>query len=74
MATDRSGPFRFELLHVDSSCGARRGRLHTPHGAWSKRLNYPGMPAAAQSRAVMAALDWLRRDLIRAARGTAVEA
>ena len=23
---------RFELLHVDASTGARRGRLHTPHG------------------------------------------
>jgi nicotinamide-nucleotide amidase len=42
--------------------------LHTPNGAWSKRLNYPGMPAAGQARAVMAALDWLRRDLLRAAR------
>ncbi|HUG11840.1 MAG TPA: CinA family nicotinamide mononucleotide deamidase-related protein [Opitutaceae bacterium] len=40
--------------------------LHTPNGAWSKRLNYPGIPAAAQARAVMAALDWLRRDLLRA--------
>ncbi len=25
-------PVRFELLHVDPSTGARRGRLHTPHG------------------------------------------
>ena len=25
-------PFEFELLHVDSRTGARRGRLHTPHG------------------------------------------
>ena len=24
---------RFELLHVDGSTGARRGRLHTPHGS-----------------------------------------
>ncbi len=24
---------RFELLHVDAGTGARRGRLHTPHGA-----------------------------------------
>ena len=24
--------FEFELLHVDSKTGARRGRLHTPHG------------------------------------------
>ena len=23
---------RFELLHVDAGTGARRGRLHTPHG------------------------------------------
>src|SRR5437016_5321105 len=23
---------RFELLHVDAKTGARRGRLHTPHG------------------------------------------
>ena len=25
-------PFEFELLHVDKHTGARRGRLHTPHG------------------------------------------
>jgi queuine tRNA-ribosyltransferase len=25
-------PVRFELLHVDPTTGARRGRLHTPHG------------------------------------------
>ncbi|MFN9881032.1 MAG: tRNA-guanine transglycosylase, partial [Planctomycetota bacterium] len=24
--------FQFELLHVDRHCGARLGRLHTPHG------------------------------------------
>ena len=23
---------RFELLHADAGTGARRGRLHTPHG------------------------------------------
>ncbi|MBL8935087.1 MAG: tRNA-guanine transglycosylase, partial [Archangium sp.] len=23
---------RYELLHVDATTGARRGRLHTPHG------------------------------------------
>jgi queuine tRNA-ribosyltransferase len=27
-----SQPFRFELLHQDSTSRARRGRLHTPHG------------------------------------------
>lgn len=26
------GLVRFELLHVDATTGARRGRLHTPHG------------------------------------------
>lgn len=25
-------PFEFELLHIDKYTGARRGRLHTPHG------------------------------------------
>jgi queuine tRNA-ribosyltransferase len=32
MTVDDAGAFRFELLAVDSSSGARRGRLHTPHG------------------------------------------
>ena len=27
-----NNPFEFELLHVDKLTGARRGRLHTPHG------------------------------------------
>src|SRR5512140_3705132 len=27
------GLVKFELLHVDAATGARRGRLHTPHGA-----------------------------------------
>jgi queuine tRNA-ribosyltransferase len=27
-----AGVVRFELLHVDAKTGARRGRLHTPHG------------------------------------------
>ena len=26
-------PFEFELLHICKQTGARRGRLHTPHGA-----------------------------------------
>ena len=28
----RNPAFRFELLHVCAQSGARRGRLHTPHG------------------------------------------
>ena len=23
---------RYELLHIDKNCGARRGIIHTPHG------------------------------------------
>jgi len=39
--------------------------LHTPFGAWSRRINYPGSRCAVKLRAVNAALDWLRRELIR---------
>src|SRR4029079_10105237 len=28
----KGGAVRFELLHIDAKTGARRGRLHTPHG------------------------------------------
>jgi nicotinamide-nucleotide amidase len=44
--------------------------LHSPHGVWSKKLHYPGPRATVNRRAVNAALDWLRRELLRAARGT----
>jgi len=43
--------------------------LHSPHGVWSKKLHYPGPRATVKTRAVNAALDWLRRELLRAARG-----
>jgi nicotinamide-nucleotide amidase len=43
--------------------------LYSPQGVWSKRLNYPGPRAAVQARAVNAALDWLRRELLRARSG-----
>jgi nicotinamide-nucleotide amidase len=36
---------------------------------WSKKLNYPGPRSAVKSRAVNAALDWLRRELVRAQNG-----
>ena len=39
--------------------------LCSPHGVWSRRLNYPGSRLAVKQRAVNAALDWLRRELIR---------
>ncbi|BET65649.1 competence/damage-inducible protein A [Opitutales bacterium ASA1] len=40
--------------------------LHTPHGVWSRKVSYPGSRVAVKQRAVNAALDWLRRELIRA--------
>jgi nicotinamide-nucleotide amidase len=43
--------------------------LHAPHGVWSKKLSYPGPRPTIQRRAVNAALDWLRRELVRAPRG-----
>jgi len=43
--------------------------LHAPHGVWSKKLSYPGPHATIKVRAVNAALDWLRRELLRVASG-----
>jgi nicotinamide-nucleotide amidase len=40
--------------------------LHAPHGMWSKKLSYPGPRRTIAPRAVNAALDWLRRELVRA--------
>ncbi|QYM78906.1 CinA family nicotinamide mononucleotide deamidase-related protein [Horticoccus luteus] len=42
--------------------------LYSPHGVWSKSLNFPGPRAVVNVRAVNTALDWLRRELMRAAR------
>ena len=43
--------------------------LSSPEGVWSKRLSYPGPRLAVKQRAVSAALDWLRRELVRARTG-----
>lgn len=43
--------------------------LFSPAGVWSKKLSYPGPRSTVKVRAVNAALDWLRRELIRAATG-----
>lgn len=43
--------------------------LHAPHGVWSRRLSYPGPRSTIKRRAVNAALDWLRRELVRARNG-----
>lgn len=39
--------------------------LYSPFGVWSKRLRYPGPRQTVKRRAVNAALDWLRRELIK---------
>lgn len=48
--------------------------LFSPAGVWSKKLSYPGPRSTVKVRAVNAALDWLRRELLRAQRGGAVTA
>jgi nicotinamide-nucleotide amidase len=47
--------------------------LFSPAGVWSKKLSAPGPRATMKARAVNAALDWLRRELLRARRGGVVE-
>jgi nicotinamide-nucleotide amidase len=38
--------------------------LHAPGGDWSRKLSYPGPRCAVKQRAVTAAIDWLRREII----------
>jgi nicotinamide-nucleotide amidase len=45
--------------------------LHAPQGVWSRQLSFPGPRRTVKHRAVNAALDWLRRELVRAGRGAA---
>ncbi|KXU35290.1 damage-inducible protein CinA [Cephaloticoccus capnophilus] len=40
--------------------------LHAPDGVWARKLSYPGPRRTIKTRAVNAALDWLRRELVRA--------
>jgi nicotinamide-nucleotide amidase len=42
--------------------------LHAPHGAWSKAVSFPGPRKTIKKRVVNAALDWLRRELVRSQR------
>ena len=46
--------------------------LHAPHGVWSRKVSYPGPRNTVKQRAVNASLDWLRRELVRAAQGASV--
>jgi nicotinamide-nucleotide amidase len=39
--------------------------LQSPLGVWSKEISYPGPRLSVKQRAVNAAIDWLRRELLR---------
>ena len=41
--------------------------LYSPGGVWSRKLCYPGPRSTVKQRAINAALDWLRRELVRGA-------
>lgn len=43
--------------------------LYAPHGVWSKKISYPGAHQTVRQRAIVAALDWLRRELMHNASG-----
>lgn len=43
--------------------------LFSPAGVWAKKLSYPGPRSTVKVRVVNAALDWLRRELLRAEKG-----
>ncbi len=58
----------------DKAAGTVFVGLHSPDGGWCKRLEYPGTAAAVRARAINAALDWLRRELLRAHRAKPVAA
>jgi len=47
--------------------------LYSPHGVWSKKLSYPGPRTTVKVRSVNAALDWLRRELVRSHRPVSIE-
>jgi nicotinamide-nucleotide amidase len=46
--------------------------LHAPGGDWSRKLTYPGPRNTVKQRSVIAAIDWLRRELIRESRKATV--
>jgi nicotinamide-nucleotide amidase len=46
--------------------------MHAPGGDWSRKLTYPGPRGTVKQRSVTAAIDWLRREILREARKAAV--
>ncbi|HLP26841.1 MAG TPA: CinA family nicotinamide mononucleotide deamidase-related protein [Acidobacteriota bacterium] len=55
----------------DNGVGTIYIGLHSPAGDWSKKLSYPGQRRTVKQRAVTAAIDWLRREIVREARRAA---
>lgn len=55
----------------DNPIGTIYVGLHAPGGDWSKKLTYPGPRCAVKERAVTAAIDWLRREVVRESRRVA---
>jgi nicotinamide-nucleotide amidase len=53
--------------------GANFVALYSPAGVWSRKLSYPGPRSTVKVRSVNAALDWLRRELVRAQRAEGTE-
>ena len=45
--------------------------MHAPGGDWSRKLSYPGPRGTVKQRSVTAAVDWLRRELLRESRKVA---
>lgn len=45
--------------------------LHAPSGDFAKKLTYPGPRCAVKERAVTAAIDWLRREVVKESRRSA---
>lgn len=54
---------------AENPVGSVHIALYSPAGVWSKKLCYPGPRSAVKERVVAAALDWLRRDLVRSRSG-----
>ena len=58
------GLVRFELLHVDAQTGARRGRLHTPHGTVETPVFMPVGTAGSVKSLAQADLEELGARII----------
>lgn len=69
--TGYAGPTASGKCADDNGVGTIYIGLHSPAGDWSKKLSYPGQRLTVKQRAVTAAIDWLRREIVREARRAA---